>query len=325
MPDHHLNKENRIELGALLKAGLSYRRCAQQLGFSPAGIKKEVDRNGGREGYRPGGAQRRYGTLRKEANQCHRILGRNLEVTEKVLELLQQDWSPEQIAGRMMLEWGYKLSSATSIYNYIHPRSDLHYLLARKGSKYRRTPAAKARKAIRAGLETKRSIDTRPAIVAQRARIGDWEGDTIMGQERTTRILTVTERKSGFLLADLLPEVSAPLIRNASVRLFQDIPSSHKYTITYDNGLEFAEHALTEKQTQLTTYFAHPYHSWERGTNENTNGLIRRYFPKGTKFSMIEQTYFKQVIHQINHRPRKRLGYKTPFEVFYGVNLRSII
>jgi IS30 family transposase len=325
MPYQHLSRENRFELSALMKAGISLRACARQLGFSPAAIKKEVDRNGGRDNYRPRFAQRRYLRLRKGANQCHRILGKDLAITQKVLELLADEWTPEQIAGRMMLEWGYQLASPTSIYNYINPRPELHYLLARKCNKYRRTKAGNERKKAREQKDLKRSIDERPEVANQRKRIGDWEGDTIIGKERTARILTVTERASGFLLADLLEKVSAESIRRSSVELFKCIPPTKKHTITYDNGTEFADHELIEKQTQLTAYFAHPYHSWERGTNENTNGLIRRYFPKGTVFSKIDMSYFKFIIKKLNHRPRKRLGYRTPFEVFHGVNFRTLI
>jgi len=325
MPYRHFSREDRIRLSALLKAGFNIRRCAQELGFSPAAVYKEVKRNGGREDYRPGYAQRRYLTLRKEANQCHRILGENTTLFERVKRLLMENWSPEQVIGRYCLEYGYKLCSFTTLYNYINPRPELHYLLPRKGDKYRRTREGNKRKEARKRLDSRRSIDERPDIVNRRERLGDWEGDTMIGKERKSRILTLTERASGYLLAELLEKVSARGIREASVRLFKDIPEAKKQTITYDNGLEFAEHELTEKQTHLKAFFAHPYHSWERGTNENTNGLIRRYFPQGTVFSKIDLDYFKRVIEKLNHRPRKRLGYRTPFEVFFGVNLRIVM
>ena len=325
MSCRHLTKDDRISLGALLKVGLSIRKCADQLKFSPPGIKQEIDNNGGRENYNPYKAHKRYLKLRNEANQCHRILGKNQEVTDKVIKLLKKDWSPEQIAGRSKLELGIELSSPTSIYNYINPRSELHYLLPRKCNKYRRTKAGNERKKLREDQSSKRSIDTRPEIANTRERIGDWEGDTIIGQEKTARMYTATERMSGYLMADLLRKVSAELIRESAVKLFKRVPRSKKYTITLDNGVEFSDHELTERETKIETYFAHPYHSWERGTNENTNGLIRRYFPKGTLFSNIELTYFKRVINKINHRPRKRLGYRTPYEVFHGVNIRTLI
>jgi len=321
----HLTRDDRISLSALLKEGLSLRRCARSIGVSHTTISHEVGVNGGKDNYRPGLAHQRYLKARKEANQCHRILGRNQEVTAKIIKLLKDDWSPEQIAGRSELELGVKLSSPTSIYNYINPRSELHHLLPRKCNKYRRTKSGNDRKKLREGQSTKRSIDTRPKIVGRRERIGDWEADTIVGQEKTARMYTATERRSGYLIADLLKKVSAELIGESTVKLFKSIPRSKKHTITLDNGVEFSNHELTERKTNIQTYFAHPYHSWERGTNENTNGLIRRYFPKRTVFSNIELTYFKQVIKKINHRPRKRLGYKTPYEVFKGVTVRTLI
>jgi IS30 family transposase len=322
----HLTRDDRIKLSALLDEGLSLRRCAKNIGVSHTTISNEVRINGGRDSYKPRLAHRRYLKVRKEANQCHRILGRNKTVTAKVIKLLEtKDWSPEQIAGRSELELGVKLTSPTSIYNYINPRKELHRLLPRKCNKYRRTKAGNDRKRLRIQESTKRSIEIRPEIVNTRERIGDWEADTIVGKEKTSRIYTATERKSGYLLADLLSKVSAELIGESAVKLFKKIPSSKKYTITLDNGTEFSDHELTERKTKVQTYFAHPYHSWERGTNENTNGLIRRYFPKGTCFSNIELTYFKEVISKINHRPRKRLGYKTPYEVFHGVTLRTLI
>jgi len=321
----HLTRDDRISLSALLKEGLSIRRCAENIGVSHTTISNEVRINGGGDNYSPRLAHRRYLKARKKANQCHRILGKNQEVTAKVIKLLKEDWSPEQIAGRSKLELGAKLSSPTSIYNYINPRNELHYLLPRKCNKYRRTKAGNERKKMREEQSTKRSIDIRPDIVNTRERIGDWEADTIIGQEKTARMYTATERKSGYLLADLLMKVSAELIRESSVKLFERIPRSKKHTVTLDNGVEFSDYEATERETRIETYFAHPYHSWERGTNENANGLVRRYFPKGTLFSSIELTYFKEVINKINHRPRKRLGYKTPHEVFHGVTLRTLM
>lgn len=321
----HLSKEDRIMLAALLSEGLSLRACARNIGTSPVTISNEVRANGGRDHYTPGLAHRRRLRARLVANQCHRKLGKDKELTDTVIRLLEKDWSPEQITGRMMLEWGFKLSSPTSIYNYINPRKELHYLLPRKCNKYRRTKAGNLRKAFREGLSDKKSIDIRPEVVDQRAEIGHWEGDTIVGKERTARVLTHVERVSGFLVANLLKEVSSASISETSVKSFGYIPRPKKLTITYDNGTEFSDYEATEKQTKMSIYFAHAYHSWERGTNENTNGLIRRYFPKGTYFSTINSNQLKAVVTKINHRPRKRLGYKTPYEVFSGVTVRTLI
>lgn len=321
----HLTKDDRIRLSALLKEGFSFRKCAFSIGVSPTTISNEVGRSGGKDNYKPGLAHRRYLKLRLEANQCHRKLGRDDKLTGKIIELLEKDWSPEQIAGRMMFERGFKLSSPTSIYNYINPRKELHYLLPRKCNKHRRTKAGNERKSLREALSNKKSIDERPETVEARKEVGHWEGDTIVGKERTAKMLTNVERKSGYILADLLLKVSGGIVENSSVKLFSRLPKEKKVSMTYDNGSEFSEYESIENRTGMNVYFAHPYHSWERGTNENANGLIRRYYPKGTYFSNINEKEFKRNVSKINHRPRKRLGYKTPYEVFYGVTVRTLM
>lgn len=321
----HLTKDDRIKLSALLKEGLSFRKCARNIGVSPTTISNEIRNNGGKDNYKPRLAHRRYLKLRHKANQCHRKLGRDEKLTKKIIELLEEDWSPEQIAGRMMLEWGFKLSSPTSIYSYINPKKEFHHLLPRKCNKYRRTKAGNQRKALREALNTKKSIDQRPETVNERKEIGHWEGDTIIGKERTARMLTHVERKSGYLIADLLKEVSAEIVSEATIKAFKKLQRDKKQTLTYDNGTEFSEYEFIEEQTKADVYFAHPYHSWERGTNENANGLIRRYYPKGTYFSNINEKEFKRNVSKINHRPRKRLGYKTPYEVFHDVTVRTLM
>jgi IS30 family transposase len=321
----HLTKDDRISLGALLKSGLSIRDCARQIGFSPPGISKEVSKNGGRENYSPYQAHKRFLRLRKEVNQCHRILGNDQFVTDLVITLLTLKWSPEQIAGRIEFELKEKLISTASIYNYANPSKEVSRLLPRGHNKYRRRKDGNDRKKAREEEDRRKSIEIRPDIANQRKRVGDYEGDTIIGKEKIARILTHVERRYGFLLADMLYDVSAEKIRIKTVEAFMDIPSDKKHTITYDRGCEFADFEQTEKETRMDIFHAHAYHSWERGTNENTNGLIRRYYPKGTLFANIKEEELKDVVEQINHRPRKRLGYKSPYEEFYGVNFRILM
>lgn len=321
----HLTKDDRISLGALLKAGMSLRRCAWQLGFSSSAISKEITKNGGRDSYSPYQAHKRYLKLRKKANQCHRVLGSDMFITDLVITLLEAKLSPEQIVGRIELELEEKLISAASIYNYVNSDKVLCKLLPRKHNKYRRTRAGNNRKKAREEEDKRKSIDDRPQEVNERKKIGHHEGDTIIGKEKTARILTHTERKTGFLLANMLYDVSAQKIRIKTVEAFMSIPEDKRLSITYDRGIEFSDWELTEKELCADIYFAHAYHSWERGTNENTNGLIRRYYPKGTYFSNITEEELKDVVEQINHRPRKRLGYKSPYEEFYGVNFRILM
>jgi len=318
----HLTRDDRVRLGVLLRVGLSFRSCAVQLGVSPPTVTTEINENGGRDKYDPYKADRCARKKRYEANQCHRKWHSDSTETKLAIDLLKLGWSPDQIAGRTKLESKIQLFSPATIYNNVNPDKVLRKLLPRKHNKYRRRKDGNIRKCERAELSRKRSIDTRPKIVNERRRIGDWESDTIIGKEKTARILTHVERKTGYLLANLLYDVSAEKIRIESIKAFLNIPKNKKKTTTCDNGTEFADWELTEKKLAMQFYFAHPYHSWERGTNENTNGLIRRCFPKGTYFSNIEIEQLNEVVRKINYRPRKRLGYRMPHEKFWGVKVR---
>ena len=195
-------------------------------------------------------------------------------------------------------------------------RPDLQsYLRCQKG-KFRRKRGTRKRVKQRR-LSQFRSIDERPEVVATRSRLGDWEGDTVMGSERTKRILTHVERRSGYGLGDLLLDVTAVIVQATTTQRMQTFPKCKRKTITYDNGTEFGgDDALLEKNTQTRVYRAHPYHSWERGCNENWNGLLRQFFPKGTDFTILSQNDVDRAVHNLNHRPRKRLHYLTPHEVF---------
>ena len=321
----HLTRDDRIRLGILLRTGLSFRQCARHIGVSPPTVSMEVDQNGGRNIYSPYCANRRAKAVRHNANQCHRKWNIENRETTLAVKLLELGWSPDQIAGRSRLELKAQLFSPATIYNNVNPDKILCRLLPRKHNKYRRRKDGNERKKQRETESIMRSIDVRPKYIEKRRRIGHWEGDTIIGKERTARILTHVERKTGYLLARLLYDVTAEKIRLESVEAFLNVPDNKKATITYDRGLEFADHELTEAETKMLIYFAHAYHSWERGTNENTNGLIRRYFPKGTYFCNIKIEQLNEAVEKINYRPRKRLGYKMPYEKFWGVKLRTLI
>lgn len=323
MTQRHLIRDDRIRLSTMLKLGLSIRGCAWNLGYSPPAISSEVRKNGGRGNYDPYKADKNAKRKRYEANQCHRKFSKDNPQTIKVIEFMKLNWSPMQVLGRWQLEKGEKPFSKSTIYNNVNIDKELYILLPRKHSKYRRTKAGNERKKQRELESLKKSIDQRPKYIEARKTIGHWEIDTIIGGEKTARILTHVERKTGYLIAELMQSVSAEKIRIKSVELFSNIPKDKRRTFTYDNGTEFNEFELVENQLEISAYFAHPYHSWERGTNENTNGLIRRYFPKRTLFSTIEETYFKEVISEINHRPRERLGFRSPYEKFWGVKIRT--
>lgn len=235
-----------------------------------------------------------------------------------ILEKIEINWTPEQIAGR----WRTKSRSVIcheTIYQFVyenHPHLvKLHF--RRKGKKYQRKRKEKYQ------ICDRRMIDDRPESAELRKIIGHWEGDTIIGKNHKQGIVTNVERKSGFLLAKKIPKRTATNVADVTKELFDNIPDELKISITYDNGKEFAWHKIIETENKMKVYFAHPYCSWERGTNENTNGLLRQYIPKGTDFDTVSDEDLAKYVDLINNRPRKRLGWKTPFEVFHGLEIQK--
>jgi IS30 family transposase len=288
-------------------------------------VNTEVKVNGGSKHYNPYHADRKAKEKRHVANQCHRKFTGDNWGARTTIRLLGSGWSPEQIVGRIELEQKEKPFCMTTVYNNANKDKEISKLLPRKHNKYRRRKDGNDRKRQREEISNMKSIETRPKDIELRVEIGHWEGDTIIGKERTARILTHTERKSGYLVADLLKDVSSQIVRQQTIQSFAKLPKGKVKTFTYDRGKEFADFEFVERGLDVSAYFANPYHSWERGTSENTNGLVRRYFPKGTYFSSIKTEQLKQVVEQINHRPRKRLGYLTPYEEFFGVKLRTLM
>lgn len=318
----HFTSDERNELSALIRAGIRQNRIAELLDKSPAAICQEIGRNSFDEKYNAGYAKKQTKERRINANQRFRKLEHNLWLRKYVIKKIKEGiWSPEQITGRLKLKYPddkQRHIGKDAIYAYVYSkRKDLvKHLRCQKG-KYRRQYGTRIREARRKEMEKKR-IDTRPLVVESRERIGDWEGDTIVGGEKTIHILTHVERRSGILFADKLERATAELTKEKTIKRFEKISRDKKYTITYDNGTTFAEHEMTEKETGMDIYFAYPYHSWERGTNENTNGLLRQFFPKKSMLANITQETIEIAVKLINNRPRKRLNYFTPREVFYG-------
>lgn len=307
---------DRIMLSALRKKGFTQFEIARELGFNQSSISNELKRNSYKKNdYHAGRATRKYHERKRKANQPRKRIENNLEIKNYLEIHIKLYWSPEQIAGRIRKDHNIIICHET-IYKYIYNKKPewKKYLRQKKG-KYRRRYGTKIREKQREEAK-KRRINNRPGIVDKRERIGDWEGDTIVGGEKTQRILTHVERKSGYLLADKLDTVTAEIVGNVTAKRFRSIPLKKRHTITYDNGAEFAYHEMIEKKVKTIIYFAFPYHSCERGTNENTNGLLRQFFPKKSLFENITQNKVKKITKLINHRPRKRLGYLTPHEVF---------
>lgn len=318
----HFKSFQRNELAVLLRAGHSQKEIAELLGKTASAVCQELKRNpsDNKTGYDIGQAKRNAKEKRIAANARFRKI-KNSSWLQKYIETkLKQYWSPEQISGRLKTKYisdKKKQVGKDSIYKYIYEeRKDLvRYLRCQKGN-YRRRHGTKIR--LEQQLEAKKKrITERPAEVETREIIGHWEGDTIVGSDKQ-HILTHVERKSGLLLADKLVRGTAELTRKKTIERFENISKNKKLSITYDNGGTFAEHELTERKSGISIYFAWPYHSWERGTNENCNGLLRQFFPKKSAFAIVTQEQINEACGLINNRPRKRLGYLTPKEVFYG-------
>ena len=314
----HFSRDDRVRLAALLNAGLDQKTIAKQLNRHPSTVSRELSRGSFKNVscYYVIAAEKRKSVKRLLANYRFRKINNNAQLIRYVEEKLKLYWSPQQIAGRLKLEFGFTVICHETIYQYIyrqHP--ELKKCLRCRKGKYRRRAGTEARlKRLEESKKTR--IDKRPLVVEQRLRLGDWEGDTILGKEKVIKILTHVERKSGLLLADKLAKASAENVKIKTIERFKNIPKDKKYTITYDNGSEFAEYELTGRHSNLKIYFAYPYHSWERGSNENANGLLRQFFPKGSKFANIKQQQIEAATELINHRPRKRHGYLTPIEIF---------
>jgi transposase, IS30 family len=313
-------KESRIELGALLHAGHSRKECACELGMDKSAVTREINRNKDTDGqYRGASAHKKHIARRVQAKQGSRRIENDPGLQCHIKKRLRKRDSPEQIAGRIKRTKSHKQISHETIYQWIfNEEPELKKQLRRIGvkGKYRRKRGTAAREKARDAAKIKR-IDTRPAIVETRTRIGDWEGDTMIGKERTVGLATNVDRVSGYGLIDKVAIVSMRSMHVTLQKRFRRIPKNKRYTYTYDNGTELGEEdADLEKKIGMTVYRAYPYHSWERGSNENYNGLIRDFLPKGTLFATLTNRDVQCVERNLNHRPRKRLGYLTPHEVF---------
>ena len=314
------SKETRIELAGFRRTGDSATECAKKLGVNYSTVWRELKRYSCPDGvYRGAKAHCRYLDSRKESKAASSIIQNDTRLKKHIIyRLCISRWSPEQIAGRIKHDEKYQYVSSVTIYVWIEENTKYKRYLKVLGTKgkYRRRKGTKARSAVREEAKVTR-IDQRPAIINNKERLGDLEGDTIIGKDKTKRLLTHTERVSGYGWLEKLNEVSAPLVQTAITKLFINLPKSKRHSCTYDNGTEFGkEDAYLEKQTGVKIYRAWPYHSWERGCSENYNRLVREFFPKGTDFATINTMAVAKVEKLLNHRPRKRLNYLTPYEVF---------
>lgn len=310
-----LAREQRYQIYALKKKGHNQTEIADCIGVDKSTISRELKRNRGQRGYRPKQADEK--AAHRRGSKYSRIKLGNWQM---VKEKLQVDWSPEQISNWLQ-EKEIQISHE-HIYQYVYANKraggDLYKHL-RSQKKYRKRLGRNDR---RGKIANQVSIEQRPAVVEERIRLGDWEVDLVLGKGHSGVLVTLTERKSRFTLLRKVASKSAAVVTQAIIDLLNWV--THLETITADNGKEFSLHEMISSRLRLDFYFAHPYASWERGTNENTNGLIRQYLPKDRDFSTITSHEEIFVMDRLNLRPRKCLAFQTPFEVFFQHQLVAL-
>ena len=314
MPYTHLAREERFLIYKLRQAGCSCRGIARKLKRSHSTVLREVKRNGGKRGYRYKQAEELAKRRRGEASATPRKMTEELwAVVERLL--VQRRWSPEQIAGRLCLE-GVVSVSAKWIYSRIWADraagGDLYRYLRRRGRKPKRRGRDGGGRGVIPGRV---DISQRPKAVEAKSRVGDWEADTITGSRHRGALVSLVDRHSKFVFLSKVDAKTAGEVGDAILRRLGVVKGLAR-TITADNGKEFSGHRRVSEGLGAGFYFAAPYHSWERGLNEHTNGLVREFFPKGRDLRGVDPREVERVEELLNTRPRRVLGYRTPAEVF---------
>jgi transposase, IS30 family len=303
----HLTFEERGFLYRSKKKGKSKTEIAELMGRHPSTIGRELKRNAGQRGYRPKQAQRLAEERRLASRRPHKM--DDAQVHQYVEERLEKLWSPDQIAERVRDDFPRtpaRWLSRQTIYDWINRHAPNWHSLLRRGGR----PPEK-----RGKLTDCVRIDGRPDVINRRRRYGDWEGDTIVGKGRRSALVTLVERKTGYARIGRVDSMKSDMTMRAAKRRMKDLPPSLRRSVTFDNGKEFAEHQKLTRSLGLDVYFTDAYASWQRGTNENTNGLLRQYFPKGTDFTQVSHREVARVEQLINERPRRRLDYRSPAEL----------
>jgi transposase, IS30 family len=316
----HFTIEEREKLQILWWQRKSIRYISKEIGRSPSSVSRELKRNFPKEHkvYTPRIAQMRALAKRKCRGRKERL--KNEVIREYVFSHLRLKWSPEQISGRIKKDLNESISPE-AIYQYIYHTESYNKVLGEdfriylRNKRKRRVPHG-SRRCQRIFCLQGTSIDERPKEVEQRKTVGHWEGDSVESIDHKPGINTLVERKVGLVFISKLKNKSSRATTNVMIERFKYIPEKLKRTVTLDNGFENGDWEGIESETGLKCYYAHPYHSWERGTNENTNGLIRDYFPKKTDFDLITDEEIQWVEYQLNSRPRKRLNWLTPLEAW---------
>ncbi len=310
----HITEEQRYAISALRCAGHTQSFIATQIGKDKSVISRELKRNADRRNgqYKANLAQRKYAERIRGKPKVRRLTD---EVEARIKYYLAMDYSPEQIAGVCKKECS-EMVSHERIYQYIwadkKQGGKLYEHLRTHGKRYRKRGAAKDNRGI---IKDRVGIEERPASVEEKKDFGDLEIDTIIGKNHQGAIVTINDRATGMLRMKKVPTRHADLVCQATIELLTPWKTSLK-TITADNGKEFADHKKISKELGIDFYFARPYHSWERGANENLNGLIRQFIPKKTDFSLLDDAFIQEVESKLNNRPRKRYDYFSPQDMF---------
>ncbi|MDH4449487.1 MAG: IS30 family transposase [Rhodoferax sp.] len=303
----HLSQIERYQIHSLMNAGHNSTQIADLLGRSKSTISRELRRNAGSRGYRP----KQACELSRERAQGSRNAAVVAPwVKQQANALLNLQWSPEQIAGKLPV-------SHETLYQHVYADKaqggKLWKNLRCQKQKRKRYASGRDR---RGQIPNRRPLSERPAHIEERKQIGHWECDTVIGANHKQAIVTVVERKSGYAVIAKVSNKTADLVGDAIIQALKPLQARVK-TLTYDNGKEFCGHAKIDDALGSTSYFARPFASWERGSNENFNGLLRQYVPKKRKMENITDEEIRMIENRLNNRPRKRLGFKTPSEVFH--------
>jgi IS30 family transposase len=310
-----LTQAERYQIQAYKQSGLSQKAIGEKLNRHSSTISRELCRNTGQRGYRPQQAHNKAATRRTTARKAIKL---DAKMQKRLVQHLQKDWSPEQITGYCQRN-KLGMVSHERIYLFIWADmaagGELHMHLRHQRKLYKKRYG---KQDGRGCIPDRVSIDERPAIVETKSRIGDWEGDTIIGKGHKGAVVTLVDRNSKFTLMKQVDNKTEENVTAAILALLKPYQSL-VHTITFDNGKEFSNHKKIAKELNTDVYFAHPYHSWERGLNENTNGLIRQYLPKAEVLRNICPKKIIDISDKLNNRPRKTLDFKTPLEIFSRV------
>lgn len=312
----HLQPFERDEIACMLSAGYNQKEIATYLSRHPSTISNEIKRNGSQirnTRYRANRAQLRADQRKNSAHVKKRL--KNDDIKEYVIEKLMEGYTPEQIAGRIGIDKPGCKTNYESIYLFIYnQRPDLTSLLVR-GKRERQKRSIKPGKRM-VKIPNRVMINERPNKINNKSELGHWEADTVISRQSKSALVVVRERKLQLMFIRKIPRKDSANMNKAVIEMLRRIPQWLRLSITFDNGLENSGHESIAKKLNVKTYFCNPYHSWEKGGVENGIGLIRRYYPKKTDFSLISDYEIKIIENRLNNRPRKTLGYMTPLEIY---------